>query len=82
MRKGPDCEVETFFLFGMMGEGEMGGRELSGVGRMAVGCGETVGRMAVGWMADMECPRTPDGKTAYSGRYPFINSGDIRSARW
>ena len=71
MRKGPDCEVETFFLFGMMGEGEMGGRERRGVGRMAVG-----------WMADMECPRTPDGKTAYSGRYPFINSGDIRSARW
>ena len=66
MRKGPDCEVETFFLFGMMGEGEMGGREWRGVGRMA----------------DMECPRTPDGKTAYSGRYPFINSGDIRSARW
>ena len=33
MRKGPDCEVETFFLFGMMDEGEMGGRERRGVGR-------------------------------------------------
>lgn len=60
----------------------MGGREWRGVGRMAVGRRETVGRMAVGRMADMECPRTPDGKTAYSDRYTFINSGDIRSARW
>lgn len=40
MRKGPDCEVETFFLFGMRDEGEM---VESGGWR-----GETVGKVVRG----------------------------------
>lgn len=41
----------------------------------------TVGEIIDGRFVERK-PEAPRKKTAYSGRYPFTNSGDIRSVRW